>query len=156
MSFEQKFMDRAIKLASDNIENGGGPFGCVIVKDKVIIAEGVNRVTLNHDPTAHAEIMAIRCACERLQTHLLDDCELYASCEPCPMCLGAIYWAHISELYYASSRVDAENAGFIDALIYKELNTDVSERHLPSSRHVSKDADKVFLKWIKTINKKEY
>ena len=156
MSYEKKYMDRAVALALENIDQGGGPFGCVIVKDGEIVSEGVNRVTSRHDPTSHAEVNAIRLACEKLGTYRLDGCELYASCEPCPMCLGAIYWSHVSALYYASSREDAEGAGFDDALIYRELCTEVGERLLPTSRHPMRKADDVFLKWKKTTDKTEY
>ena len=120
------FMRRAIELSIQNIKNNGGPFGCVIVKENKIIAEGVNRVTHNNDPTAHAEIIAIRNACEKLNTFNLKGCELYTSCEPCPMCLSAIYWSHIDKIYYGNSRLDASKIGFDDDFIYNELNKELS------------------------------
>ena len=109
-------MRRAIQLAVDNVKNGGGPFGAVIARNGEIIAEGVNRVTPNHDPTAHAEVQAIRAAAARLENFDLAGCSIYSSCEPCPMCLGAIYWAHLDHLYFAATKTDAARAGFDDAL----------------------------------------
>ena len=124
------FMKRAIELSIQNIKNNGGPFGCIIVKENKIIAEGVNRVTFNNDPTAHAEIIAIRNACKKLNTFNLEKCELYTSCEPCPMCLSAIYWSHIDKIYYGNSRLDASKIGFDDDFIYNELNKDLSSRKI--------------------------
>ena len=124
------FMKRAIELSIQNIKNNGGPFGCIIVKENKIIAEGVNRVTFNNDPTAHAEIIAIRNACKKLNTFNLEKCELYTSCEPCPMCLSAIYWSHIDKIYYGNSRLDASKIGFDDDFIYNELNKDSSSRKI--------------------------
>ena len=115
------FMKRAILLSIDNNKNGGGHFGCVIVKEDEIIAEGVNRVTFNNDPTAHDEIVAIRNACQKLNTFNLEGCELYSSCEPCPMCLSAIYWSHIDKVYYGNSREDDAKIKFDDKFIYDEL-----------------------------------
>lgn len=118
---KKDFMRKAIALSIENVKNGGGPFGAVIVKDNEIIATGVNRVTANHDPTAHAEVSAIRAACEKLNTFDLSGCEIYTSCEPCPMCLGAIYWAHLDKIYYGNNKHDAADIGFDDSFIYDEL-----------------------------------
>ena len=149
-------MRQAIRLAADNIENGGGPFGAVIVKDGQVIATGVNRVTANHDPTAHAEVQAIRAAGRALGTFDLSGCDLYASCEPCPMCLSAIYWAHISRLFYASSKDDAAAAGFDDAFIYRELDLPSSARRLVSEAHPSAEAAAVFERWVIKADKIDY
>lgn len=129
------YLARAIALAAANARSGkGGPFGCVIVKDGAVVAEGVNEVTGSLDPTAHAEIVAIRAACRALGSFQLTGCELYASCEPCPMCLGAIYWARPERVYFAASREDAAAAGFDDALIYQELRVPVGERRIPTEQ----------------------
>nr|HQG67405.1 nucleoside deaminase [Paludibacteraceae bacterium] len=117
MEFQEKMMRKAIALSLENIKKGGGPFGAVIVKDGKIIATGVNRVTSNNDPTAHAEITAIRKAAGKLKNFDLSGCEIYTSCEPCPMCLGAIYWAHLDKMYFANTKADAQNAGFDDSFI---------------------------------------
>ena len=150
------FMKRAIELSIQNIKNNGGPFGCIIVKENKIIAEGVNRVTLNNDPTAHAEIIAIRNACKKLNTFNLEKCELYTSCEPCPMCLSAIYWSHIDKIYYGNSRLDASKIGFDDDFIYNELNKDLSSRKIQMKQISQKEAKKAFLDWDKKIDKVEY
>lgn len=153
---EEDFMRQAIRLAADNIENGGGPFGAVIVKDGRVIATGVNRVTANHDPTAHAEVQAIRAAGLELGTFDLTGCDLYSSCEPCPMCLSAIYWAHISRLFYASGKEDAAAAGFDDAFIYRELALQPSSRRLTAEAHPSADAAAVFERWVAKADKIDY
>ena len=150
------FMKRAIELSIQNIKNNGGPFGCIIVKENKIIAEGVNRVTFNNDPTAHAEIIAIRNACKRLNTFNLEKCELYTSCEPCPMCLSAIYWSHIDKIYYGNSRLDASKIGFDDDFIYNELNKDSSSRKIQMKQISQHEAKKAFLDWDKKIDKVEY
>ena len=150
------FMKRAIELSIQNIKNNGGPFGCIIVKENKIIAEGVNRVTLNNDPTAHAEIIAIRNACKKLNTFNLAECELYTSCEPCPMCLSAIYWSHIDKIYYGNSRLDASKIGFDDDFIYNELNKDLSSRKIQMKQISQKEAKKAFLDWDKKIDKIKY
>ncbi|HOC41232.1 MAG TPA: nucleoside deaminase, partial [Bacteroidales bacterium] len=124
------FLKLAIELAKENVKNGGGPFGAVIVKDGQIIAKGTNRVTSHNDPTAHAEIVAIRQACEKLNDFQLTDCIIYSSCEPCPMCLGAIYWARPKKLVFAADKFDAANAGFDDSMIYDEIQLPYSDRHL--------------------------
>ena len=150
------FMKRAIELSIQNIKNNGGPFGCIIVKENKIIAEGVNRVTLNNDPTAHAEIIAIRNACKKLNTFNLAECELYTSCEPCPMCLSAIYWSHIDKIYYGNSRLDASNIGFDDNFIYNELNKELSLRKIKMKQISQNEAKKAFLDWDKKIDKIKY
>ena len=150
------FMKRAIELSIQNIKNNGGPFGCIIVKENKIIAEGVNRVTFNNDPTAHAEIIAIRNACKKLNTFNLEKCELYTSCEPCPMCLSAIYWSHIDKIYYGNSRLDASKIGFDDDFIYNELNKDSSSRKIQMKQISQNEAKKDFLDWDKKIDKVEY
>lgn len=154
---ETKFLDRAIELAEFGMEqNHGGPFGCVIVKDGAIIAEGHNRVTSDNDPTAHAEIVAIRKACDELNDFQLTDCDIYTSCEPCPMCIGAIYWARPSKVYYAASREDAAEAGFDDHFIYEELNVPPDDRTISMISSERKKAIRVFEKWIKKEDKIDY
>ena len=150
------FMKRAIELSIQNIKDNGGPFGCVIVKENKIISEGINRVTFNNDPTAHAEIIAIRNACEKLNTFNLEKCELYTSCEPCPMCLSAIYWSHIDKIYYGNSRSDASKIGFDDDFIYNELNKELSTRSIPMKQINQNEAKKAFLYWEQKVDKVEY
>ena len=150
------FMKRAISLSIDNIKNNGGPFGCVIVKENEIIAEGVNRVTFNNDPTAHAEIVAIRNACQKLNTFNLEGCELYSSCEPCPMCLSAIYWARIDRIYYANTRKDAHKIDFSDSMIYEELNKTIKDRKIPMHQMMREEAIKAFELWDKKKDKVKY
>lgn len=151
------FMKVAIALADDNLQTlKGGPFGAVIVKDGKIIGRGSNAVTSENDPTAHAEIMAIRDACKNLGSFQLDDCEIYSSCEPCPMCLGAIYWARPSKLYFAASREDAAIAGFDDSYIYQQIPMEPSKRDLISEQIMSDEAKKVFNKWVAMDQKTPY
>ena len=150
------FMKKAIVLSIQNIKDNGGPFGCVIVKDNNIIAEGVNRVTFNNDPTAHAEIVAIRNACNKLNTFNLERCELYSSCEPCPMCLSAIYWSHIDKVYYGNSREDAAKIQFDDKFIYDELLLNMEERKIPISQISRDEAIKSFNLWENEENKIRY
>ena len=150
------FMRRAIELSIQNIKDNGGPFGCVIVKKNKIIAEGINRVTCNNDPTAHAEIVAIRNACEKLNTFNLEECELYTSCEPCPMCLSAIYWSHINKIYYGNSRLDAAKIGFDDDFIYNEFNKKLSSRKIQMKQINQSEAKKAFFDWEEKIDKIEY
>jgi tRNA(Arg) A34 adenosine deaminase TadA len=159
MSIEEKkkFMLEAIKMADENIISGkGGPFGAVVVHDGKIIASVGNRVTSTNDPTAHAEVVAIREACKVLETFDLSGCEIYASCEPCPMCLGAIMWARIDKLYYASDRTDASRAGFDDELFYTELALTAEKRMLKPTQLLQKEANLVFDKWLETIDKITY
>ncbi len=151
-----KHMQLAIRLAKENIRNGGGPFGAVIVKDGEVIATGANRVTANNDPTAHAEVQAIRAACDKMGTFVLAGCEIYSSCEPCPMCLGAIYWARLSRLYFAASKDDAAEAGFSDAFIYKELSLEPEQRSLATRIMMSEQGAEVFKLWNTQTDKTEY
>ncbi len=130
-SARDSYLERAIELAVLNVRNGGGPFAALVVKDGVIIAEGVNAVTRTNDPTAHAEVVAIRAACRELGHYQLDGCELYSSCEPCPMCLGAIYWARPARLYYAATAEDAAGAGFDDSYIYHQISIPHAGRSIP-------------------------
>jgi tRNA(Arg) A34 adenosine deaminase TadA len=150
-------MRAAIRLAREKMRgNDGGPFGAVVVRRGKIIGRGWNRVTSTNDPTAHAEIMAIREACRRLKTYRLDDCELYASCEPCPMCLAAIYWARMRKIFYAGTRRDATAAGFDDDLIYREVARPASRRKVLMKQLLRKDALKVFTEWKKKPDKFPY
>ena len=149
-------MRQAIQLAIDNIKNGGGPFGAVIVKDGKVIATGVNRVTANNDPTAHAEITAIRQACEKLGTFSLEGCDIYSSCEPCPMCLGAIYWAHLDHLYYGANKHDAAAAGFDDQFIYEELERPSTTRRLKAVSLLEEEAKAPFTLWAQHEERVEY
>jgi guanine deaminase len=145
---QQRFMNEAIRLAGLNMENGhGGPFGCVIVKAGEIIASAYNEVLICNDPTAHAEILAIRRACARMNTHQLEECEIYTSCEPCPMCLGAIYWSRPAKVYFAGSRADAAEAGFDDQHIYQELILPHPDRVIPFEQIMQQKARELFRKW---------
>ena len=150
-------MQRAIDLAIENVRSGhGGPFGAVIVRGGEIIAEGVNQVTLHNDPSAHAEIVAIRRACQLTGHFELKDCEIYASCEPCPMCLGAIYWARLGGLYFAANRQDAAAIGFDDSLIYNEIALDLSERQIPTLNLMREQGLAAFREWSQSATKIRY
>ncbi len=151
-----KFMRKAIAISKKSVENGGGPFGAVIVKDGVIVASSNNQVTKNNDPTAHAEVMAIRKACKKLNTFDLSGCVLYASCEPCPMCLSAMYWAHIDRYFYANQKEDAKSIGFDDQFIYEELDKPVSKRFMPREQILRDEAMEVFRMWTEKEDKIEY
>ncbi len=152
-----EFMQEAIRLSIANVEEGqGGPFGAVVVKDGKIIARGVNKVTSHNDPTAHAEVVAIREACKVLRSFQLDGCEIYTSCEPCPMCLGAIYWARPDKLYYANSKEDAAAIQFDDKFIYEEIAKPVEQRTLFTKQMLRNEALKAFDTWKKSTNKTEY
>ncbi len=153
---KEGFMKLAIKLAVENVENGGGPFGAVIVRDNRVIATGANRVTANNDPTAHAEVCAIRAACRELQTFDLSGCDIYTSCEPCPMCLGAIYWAHIDHIYYGCNKHDAAAAGFDDSFIYKEISLPKEQRSKAIEEMLSEEAMSTFDAWRNNDQRKEY
>jgi tRNA(Arg) A34 adenosine deaminase TadA len=154
---EKDFMDIAIGLSEKSIStNEGGPFGCVIVKDGKVVGEGWNRVTSTNDPTAHAEVVAIRDACKNLNSFQLEDCEIYTSCEPCPMCLGAIYWARPKKVYYASTHEDAADAGFDDSFIYTEINKEVHHRRIPMVQLGREKAKLVFEAWKGKEGKIEY
>ena len=156
MDSNKKFMRKAIALSLKNIENGGGPFGAVIVKDGKIVATGVNRVTTSTDPTAHAEVNAIRKAAKKLGTFDLSVCEIYTSCEPCPMCLGAVYWAHLDKMYYGNTKVDAKKIGFDDSFIYDEIELKPQSRRLQSAQLLPDEAIRAFESWVNTTNKMEY
>jgi tRNA(Arg) A34 adenosine deaminase TadA len=157
MTREEKFMNDAIALSQNGVRNNeGGPFGCVIVKGDTIIGRGNNRVTSSNDPTAHAEVVAIRDACKTLGTFQLDDCEVYTTCEPCPMCLGAIYWARPKVIYYANKREDAAHIGFDDSMIYEELGIDLDKRKIPIINLGREDALKVFEEWQQKDDKIKY
>ncbi len=158
MSFtEENFMLEAIKLSEKNVEDGlGGPFGAVVVKDGKIIARGANCVTSLNDPTAHAEVVAIREACKILNTFQLNGCEIYTSCEPCPMCLGAIYWARPDKLFYANSKEDAAAINFDDKFIYEEIAKPISERKLFTKQLLRNEANEAFSKWVNSNFKINY
>ena len=151
-----ELMKRAIALAMENVCNGGGPFGTVIARGESIVAEGVNRVTATNDPTAHAEIVAIRAACGKLAAFQLEGCDLYTTCEPCPMCLGAIYWARPARVFYASSAGDAAAAGFDDKFIYDELYLPFAAREIPMTQLMREESLLIFSAWKKSENKTEY
>ena len=156
MDSNKKFMRKAIALSLKNIENGGGPFGAVIVKDGKIVATGVNRVTTSTDPTAHAEVNAIRKAAKKLGTFDLSGCEIYTSCEPCPMCLGAVYWAHLDKMYYGNTKADAKSIGFDDSFIYDEIELKPEKRRLQSAQLLPDEAIKAFESWENATDKMEY
>ncbi len=151
-----ELMREAIRLSEENVANGGGPFGAVIARGGEIIATGVNRVTASNDPTAHAEVSAIRRAAQHLGTFNLAGCEIFTSCEPCPMCLGAIYWARLDRVYYANTKADAKAAGFDDSFIYDELALPRDRRKLPSVPMMRNEAIKVFEEWARKEDKVEY
>jgi guanine deaminase len=145
----EKFMRMAIQLSEQNVEQRlGGPFGAVIVKDGMVVARSANRVVPQKDPTAHAEISVIRLACKELDTHNLEGCVIYTSCEPCPMCLGAIYWAHLDKIYYANTKADAAAIEFDDQFIYEEIERQHPERKLPAVQLLRDEAQNAFKKWI--------
>lgn len=155
--YEKKFMEEAIRLAVENVKNNtGGPFGAVVVKEGKIISACGNSVTPDNDPTAHAEVNVIREACRKLGTYQLDGCEVYASCEPCPMCLGAIYWARPAKVYYASTKEDAAKAGFDDSFIYKEIALPEAGRKIPFLNEKEKTAGQEFKLWQEMTDKSEY
>ena len=153
---DNPFMARAIQLSIDNVHSGGGPFGSVVVKNGAIVATGVNRVTSTNDPTAHAEVSAIRAACEKLGAFELTGCDLYTSCEPCPMCLGAIYWARVAHVYFGNLAADAAKIGFDDAFIYREIAQPHSRREIPMTQMMREQALTAFHEWQKKPNKIEY
>ncbi len=156
MTLKNNFMLRAIELSVSSANNAGGPFGCVIVRDNKIIAEGSNKVTSSNDPTAHAEIVAIRDACQKLNTFNLSGSDLYSSCEPCPMCLSAIYWSHIDNIFYANTRDDAKKINFDDSFIYSEFSKKIEDRKIPIKQMLRDEALKAFELWNKKIDKIEY
>jgi guanine deaminase len=149
-------MRRAIAMALENVRTGGGPFAALLVKDGQVIAEGANQVTLTNDPTAHAEVVAIRAACRALGTFQLTGCDLYTTCEPCPMCLGAIYWARPARVFYAGTAADAANAGFDDAFIYDELKIPLQQRRIPMSGLLREEGLAIFQAWKAKADKSPY
>ncbi|GAB3989299.1 guanine deaminase [Spirosoma daeguense] len=154
---DEYFLREAIRLAREGMLSGqGGPFGSVVVRNGEIVGKGCNQVTSTNDPTAHAEVVAIRDACRNLGTFQLDGCVLYASCEPCPMCLGAIYWARPSRIVYGAFHSDAAGAGFDDQFIYEELEKDREQRHIPMYQLLRDEADAVFQEWIALENRTNY
>ncbi|MBK6962691.1 MAG: nucleoside deaminase [Bacteroidales bacterium] len=154
---QKQFMIEAINLARHNISNGnGGPFGAVVVKNGKIIAKGSNHVTTWNDPTAHAEVVAIREACATLGNFQLDGCDIYCSCEPCPMCLGAIYWSRPDRIFYAAAKEDAAKAGFDDEFIYREIEMKPAGRSIPASQFMRSEAISVFDEWLMTEKKIPY
>jgi tRNA(Arg) A34 adenosine deaminase TadA len=154
---DNPFMARAIQLSIENVNSGrGGPFGAVVVKEGAIVAEGANQVTSTNDPTAHAEVVVIREACQKLGAFDLEGCEIYTSCEPCPMCLGAIYWARLSRVYFANADADASTIGFDDSLIYREIAQPHSKRKIPMIQMMRKEALAAFRAWENKPNKITY
>lgn len=153
---DAKFMQMAIDLSVDNVDNGGGPFGAVIVKDGKVLSSGVNRVVPNNDPTAHAEVSAIRQACGSLKTYKLEGCTIYSSCEPCPMCLSAIYWAGIKRLCYGNTKADAKAIDFDDSFIYDQLDLDYDQRSIKCEHFMRNAAQKAFRKWTEKSDKVPY
>ncbi len=157
MNQDEYFLREAIQLAREGMTTGqGGPFGAIVVKEGQIVGRGCNQVTSTNDPTAHAEVVAIRDACRTLGTFQLDGCTLYASCEPCPMCLGAIYWARPGRIVFGAAHTDAAGAGFDDQFIYEELAKPRDERHIPMQQHLRHEADTVFSEWIALENRMSY
>lgn len=152
----EELMRRAILLSEENVRNGGGPFAAIIAKDGKIVAEGCNRVTAESDPTAHAEVNAIRTACKNLATFNLSDFEIFTSCEPCPMCLGAIYWARLKKIYYGNTREDAAKIGFDDDFIYKEIPLPVERRSIPMENLLHGESQRCFDLWASKSDKIEY
>lgn len=153
---KSQFMMEAVRLSLESVKNGGGPFGAVIVKDNEIISASSNSVTKDNDPTAHAEVNAIRAAAKKLGTFNLEGCEIYTSCEPCPMCFGAIYWARLDKLYYANTKDDAKAIGFDDSFIYTEIALEKGKRSIPNIQLLREEAIKAFQLWDETEEKTEY
>jgi tRNA(Arg) A34 adenosine deaminase TadA len=153
---EKLLMQKAIRLSIENVKRGGGPFGAIIAKEGKIISTGVNLVTKNNDPTAHAEINAIRKAARKLGTFNLSGCEIYTSCEPCPMCLSAIYWAHLDKIYYGNTKIDAKNIGFDDSFIYDELTQKQENRTISVKQLLPEEAIRAFKNWTEKEDKVEY
>ena len=156
MTQEEKFMKEAIRLSRESVKNGGGPFGAVIVKTGKIIAKASNNVTKENDPTAHAEITVIRKAAKKLGTFNLSGCDIYTSCEPCPMCFGAVYWARLDKLYFANDKSDAKKIGFDDSFIYDEIERPYDQRSIPNIQIMRDEALKAFKDWEEKEDKTEY
>lgn len=153
---DEHFMQMAINLSVENVANGGGPFGAVIVRNGEVVATGVNRVTANNDPTAHAEVSAIREACTKLRNFKLEGCTIYTSCEPCPMCLSAIYWAGISRIFYGNTKTDAKSVGFDDSFIYDEIALPYAKRSIPCNNIMREKALSAFRAWEAKVDKTLY
>ena len=153
---KEELMHRAIELSENSVRHGGGPFGAVIAKDGIIVAEASNSVTIDLDPTAHAEVNCIRHATRSLKTFSLEGCEIYTSCEPCPMCLGAIYWAHLDRIYYANDRKDAAKIGFDDDFIYEEIDRPIADRRKPMTALMRDEALGAFRMWEENTEKTKY
>ncbi len=153
---ENSFINEAIEIAASNVNDGGGPFGALIVRDGKVVGRGANQVTRTNDPSAHAEVVAIRDACKNLQTFKLEGCTIYSSCEPCPMCLGAIYWARLDKLFFAATQTDAARAGFDDSFIYKEFELKPEDRALYSRNLKVESFFKPFATWLEHEQKTEY
>ena len=154
---DSRFLEMAIELSRKGMQNSqGGPFGCVVVRDEKVVGEGYNQVTSSNDPTAHAEVVAIRAACQKLGTYQLTECEIYTSCEPCPMCLASAYWARIDAIYYGANAADAAKAGFDDAFLYDEMRKQHAERTIPSTQMLREEAGESFKAWLESPNKIQY
>lgn len=153
---DARFMELAIRLSEESVDRGGGPFGAVIVRDGEVIATGMNQVVLQNDPTAHAEVSAIRNACQKLGVFDLTGCTVYSSCEPCPMCLSALYWAHVSRICYGNTKADAKRVNFDDSFIYDQLDLSYSERSIRCEHFMRDRAFKVFEKWLAKADKVVY
>lgn len=153
---DYSFLQQAIEMAVDNVRRGGGPFGALVVKDGVVIATGANQVTRTSDPTAHAEIVAIREACRVLGHFQLSGCDVYSSCEPCPMCLGALYWARPARIFFAATKDEAAAAGFDDSFIYREIQVPPTERSIPTIHATHENANRPFEEWVEKTDKTAY
>ncbi len=157
MNQDEKFMEEAVQLSRRHIEEGqGGPFGCVVVKDGVVVGRGWNSVLAGNDPTAHAEVVAIRDACRNLGTYQLNGCVVYTSCEPCPMCMGAIYWSRPDKVFYANTREDAARTGFDDSFIYEQLSLPLEQRKIPMIPMDKTNAQDVFRQWLEKEDREKY
>ncbi|MFV0522093.1 MAG: nucleoside deaminase [Mangrovibacterium sp.] len=156
MNKQDKYMERAVELSIESVATGGGPFGAVIVRNGEVVAEASNSVTQDNDPTAHAEVNAIREACKTLDTFVLDDCEIYCSCEPCPMCLGAIYWSRFKAIYFANTKEDAQAIDFSDRFIYEEIDRPYVARHIKTERINHPGAIQAFKDWANSEVKRKY
>ncbi len=157
MPYSEQLLREAIRLSREKMEAGeGGPFGAVVARDGIIVGSGWNRVTSANDPTAHAEVEAIRAACANLDTFSLKGCEIYTSCEPCPMCLAAIYWARLDAIYFSATRDDAADAGFDDTLLYQEVSMPWESRKIRAEQHLHKEAQRIIKAWKNRPNKKPY
>ena len=153
---DPRFMRRALALACESVSSGGGPFGAVVVQNGEVVAEGINRVTVWNDPTAHAEVVAVRAACSALGRFDLRGCEVYSSCEPCPMCLGALHWSRVDRIFYSATRFDAARAGFDDAVLYDEFAVTLAERAMPIVKMLAEEASVPFEAWLRLGTRTDY